>query len=153
MSLRHLKHILDACERADAPPTMRHALAVVAFYADADGSMSGGTGFLARMTGLYRRTVERAMAGAKRRGLVKIHRRGKRGGTWQTTIYTVPGGSGPVTLGVAVLSAKGSGRAPHSLKRQTCGGSASPDGGASAFNTTSSRKPTKQLRELSRYEP
>ena len=43
MSLRHVKHVLDACERIEAPPTMRHVLTVCAFYADANGAMAGGT--------------------------------------------------------------------------------------------------------------
>ena len=136
MSLRHVKHVLDACERIEAPPTMRHVLVVCAFYADATtGSMAGGTGYLSRKTGLCRRSVERAMAQAGKRGLVKIKRRGKSSDQWQTTIYTLRGsdsvtlgGSDSVTLGVATLSAKGSGTESHSLKRQTRQDVNAPDG-------------------------
>ena len=135
MSLLHVKHVLDACERIEAPPTMRHVLTVCAFYADANGAMAGGTGYLSRMTGLSRRTVERTMAQAGKRGLVKIKRRGKLGGAWQTTIYALQGserhslgGSGSTPLGVAVLKPLGSGPVPHSLKRQTRQDVNAPDG-------------------------
>ncbi len=130
MSLLHVKHVLDACERIEAPPTMRHVLVVCAFYADATtGSMAGGTGYLSRMTGLSRRCVEMTMAkaAAKPFRMVQIKRRGKRGGAWQTTVYTLQG-SERHSLGVANVSAKGSERGSHSLKRQSRQDGNAPDG-------------------------